>query len=271
MPGTPAARQFLWDGSVNFIGRDRASRSPFAWRSCPECFIEYVALAPSGAWMREIYRDAGETSTVMDEAATETALRLWDREVTEPGLSVVDLGCGRGLFLQALKQRGHRVLGIEPNRRLREVSPLRPGEIIDPDGDVPESLGIDVLSLQLSFEHLQDPWCEIRPWIERMNPGGRLFLMYHDADGWAHQLLAEDSPLWDVQHLQLLNPDAAEVFCERLGLKVITDRGYANSYSLAYWGRLLGLKLSDDSVWGRWRMWLPAGNRILIARRGAKS
>jgi SAM-dependent methyltransferase len=272
MAGTPARRTVQLADSHNFVGRDRTLQSPFQWTRCRECYVDYVCLAPTIEWMLATYQTSGQTEFVLDDDASQTAVQLWHEFLdtsTDKKLSVVDIGSGRGHFLLKLKAAGHKVLGLEPNPALRKSSKLSATELQDPQifyqSTVEEKF--DVISLQLSLEHLQEPMKDLKALTARLNPGGRVFLMYHDGTGIPHQILGADSPLWDIQHLQILNPDAAEIFFHRLGMKVVTDHSYWNSYPLSYWGRLLGMPLQDNSVFGKFKLKIPAGNRVLVAQR----
>jgi len=51
-------------------------------------------------------------------------LRLAD---LAPGLRVLDLGCGTGRLTIALAQRGHRVMGIDPNPAFLNIARDKPG------------------------------------------------------------------------------------------------------------------------------------------------
>ena len=99
----------------------------------------------------------------------------------QPGTSVLDVGCGKGLFLRALGRRcGDLVLhGVEPSRHARLFS-----ERIVPTALVHEGLlaqspfasrHFDLVTCVGVFEHVPDPVGFARDLSARLAPDGRLF------------------------------------------------------------------------------------------------
>jgi SAM-dependent methyltransferase len=100
----------------------------------------------------------------------------------KPGASVLDVGCGKGLFLRALgRGRGDLVLhGVEPSRHARRFS-----ERVVPGASIYEGLlaqspfasrHFDLVTCVGVFEHVPDPVGFARDMASRVASGGRLFL-----------------------------------------------------------------------------------------------
>ncbi len=99
-----------------------------------------------------------------------------------PGMATADLGCGVGLFAEAMARRGASVLAVDASRALVERAraahqhPLVTWRV----GDVrrielaPESLDRIVAGFLLLY--LPDPLAEARRWRRWLRPGGRLLL-----------------------------------------------------------------------------------------------
>lgn len=269
MPGTPLARQVTFNEGLDFVGRKKGKRSPWEWLCCPECELDYVCLAPPAEWVEKIYAASGETNPELDALAAQTAMDLWTRLMPTGRRSALEIGCGRGSFLEKIKKQGLRVLGTEPNQTLRKKSNLPPGEIVS-SADLfenPPTAAFDVLILQLSLEHLQTPLQDLQAVRRFLKSNSHILIQYHDGVGLPHQFLGGLSPLWDIQHLQIFNASAMKKFIERLGATVLIDEAYVNDYPLAYWSELLGLK------WPRWmrelgakKIKIPAGNRVMLAQ-----
>ena len=102
--------------------------------------------------------------------------RLAERLLRGPG-RVLDIGCGRGVFLEILRGRGHAVRGTE----LSEATAANalPGIPVDP-GEVragryaPESF--DLISIWHVLEHDQRPDEVLRACHEFLVPGGALMI-----------------------------------------------------------------------------------------------
>jgi SAM-dependent methyltransferase len=91
--------------------------------------------------------------------------------------TVLDVGCGEGVFGASLGVRGARVTGIELDvraaevaaRRLSRVLSLRAEEAVGSLGTRP-----DVIVLADVLEHLGDPFGVLRTLRDALSPGGRL-------------------------------------------------------------------------------------------------
>lgn len=91
--------------------------------------------------------------------------------------SVLDVGCGEGLFGASLEARGARVTGIEFDERAAEVAASRLSRVLSLRAE--EAVGSletrpDVIVLADVLEHLTDPAGILRALREALAPGGRL-------------------------------------------------------------------------------------------------
>ncbi|MBK8596947.1 MAG: class I SAM-dependent methyltransferase [Holophagales bacterium] len=91
--------------------------------------------------------------------------------------SVLDVGCGEGVFGASLEARGARVTGIELDERAAEVAARRLSRVLSVRAE--EAVGSldvrpDVIVLADVLEHLVDPAGVLRTLREALSPGGRL-------------------------------------------------------------------------------------------------
>ncbi len=108
----------------------------------------------------------------------EDTLNLLEKLVPEKG-NILDIGCGKGTFLQLAKKRGWNASGIEPNfTDAQELIRNHQIEMFQGDFleiDLPKN-HFDVISLWDLIEHVPNPGY----WIERISsslkPGGLLLL-----------------------------------------------------------------------------------------------
>ena len=103
-------------------------------------------------------------------------VRLCERLVPGPA-RVLDVGCGRGLFLQLMAMRGHEVRGTELSEATAanahpdvpvDVGEFRPGRY-DPGS-------FDLISIWHVLEHDQAPASALAASLEALAPGGVLLL-----------------------------------------------------------------------------------------------
>ena len=103
--------------------------------------------------------------------------RTWYlRHLPEPG-DLLDVGCGRGEFLQAAAEAGHRVVGIDHDpKMLAHVGgpTVHQGDALDFLQSTPDTY--DAITAFHVIEHLavQEAEAMIRLAADRLRPGGRL-------------------------------------------------------------------------------------------------
>lgn len=60
----------------------------------------------------------------------DTSAEVVDRWFGKPS-DICDIGCGAGVMIRELARRGHRVVGVEPNRKARDVGNRQGIEFVD--------------------------------------------------------------------------------------------------------------------------------------------
>jgi SAM-dependent methyltransferase len=117
--------------------------------------------------------------------AWETRRALLQREV-RAGERVLDLGCGAGRFLAALKEAGAEPIGVELAEaaagRARANVPGADVRLVEPDGSLPLGHGdVDLVWCSEVLEHIPDVGHALLEVRRVLKPGGRLLLTvpYH--------------------------------------------------------------------------------------------
>ncbi len=110
-----------------------------------------------------------------------------------------------------------------------------------------------------------------------LKPGGILFLIGHNRRALSAWLLGRNSPIFDVEHLQLFSPASLRYMLREAGFADVEIRRVVNCYPLSYWVRLFPfparMKRALSGVLsalflGRLPLPLPAGNIAAIASKG---
>src|SRR5215210_5413228 len=103
-----------------------------------------------------------------------------------PGERVLDLGCGAGRFVAALRDAGAEPVGVEiagaALERARAVVPGADLRLLEPDGSIPLEHGsIDLVWCSEVLEHVADGTHLLQEARRVLRPGGRLLLTvpYH--------------------------------------------------------------------------------------------
>jgi len=146
-------------------------------------------------------------------------VRLCERHMSGRG-RVLDVGCGRGVFLKLMRERGHDVRGTELSEATAantysdvpvDLGELRPGRY------PPESF--DLVSIWHVLEHDQQPGAALRAAWEALAPGGLLVLAVPNYDSWQSRLGGES---WF--HLDL--PRHMFQFTPRTITRLLRDTGF---------------------------------------------
>src|SRR5262245_15438796 len=113
------------------------------------------------------------------QARAKLILALLDRLGVRPPARVLDAGCGWGVTLARLEQRGYQVVGMDVSRRALEMlDQERPGRLLA-EADLTQALpsgleGYDaVLALDV-IEHLDDDRAALERLVQLTNPCGAL-------------------------------------------------------------------------------------------------
>lgn len=253
---------------------DGLAPEPFGISLCPDCGVGYVNPRPPASelpafYVRGYYGRPGEDSGFLGRWLAR-ALMAERVAKASRGLArgrVLDVGCGDGTFLAAMRRRGWDCWGVEVSREgaaraaaregLRIVSgPLEGAQL--PEGS------FDLVTLWHSVEHVADPAALIARAAGLLKDGGRLFVAFPNVRSWDLVLFGSrwfhlDPP----RHLHYFSPEAMTRLLERNGL--VVER--LSHWSLEYnpWGLIQsGLNLSTREMNYLYRLLkgtLPAGGR----------
>lgn len=157
-----------------------------------------------------------------------------------PGSSVLDLGCGRGEFLQLLKQRGVDGLGVDADEEM--VAAVVEKGLNAQRAEVHEFLKLhsgefDGVFAAHLIEHLRpEEFIELtRLAAAALRPGGRLILVTPNP----HNLSMQLHEFWtDLQHVRFYTPEIVRWVVHDAGLKDVevgeNDRYLSNPRAESY-------------------------------------
>lgn len=149
---------------------------------CAKCRVIYKVPSDSSKILTDYYGPEYAELDYWDqeEEARRSLSKIRDcvAETVTTG-SLLDVGCGPGLFVELAQESGFRVTGLEYNPSLAARARERTGaEIVEGDF-LSSDLGgrhFDVVTLLDLIEHLADPLAALRRCRELLNPGGHLVL-----------------------------------------------------------------------------------------------
>ena len=108
-------------------------------------------------------------------ARAKLSLAVLRKHGITPPATVMDVGCGWGINLQALEDAGHRATGLDVSRQILEVIDRPQRRLIEADlnRDMPETFSPNDALLVLDvIEHLDDDRGAMRRIADLVRPGG---------------------------------------------------------------------------------------------------
>jgi SAM-dependent methyltransferase len=268
--------------SFAFASRKMPEYMHYRLVECPTCDLLYANPLPNEDYLAEGYSEAAYDSGVEAHYAAATygvilstfIAQLPDRH------GALDIGAGDGAFLEQLVKSGFaQVAGVEPSRApiaaaRADITPLIREGIFRGDDYTPNSLSL-VTCFQ-TLEHLHDPMAMAREVYHLIKPGGAAFFICHNRRALSARLLGTQSPIFDIEHLQLFSPQSARYLLEQTGFTNVTLTPVVNRYPLRYWLRLLPLPVSlkrsliallDQVGAGGLSVSIPCGNLAVVGFR----
>ncbi|MEA2226862.1 MAG: hypothetical protein QOF04_492 [Solirubrobacteraceae bacterium] len=236
MPATPATIALDDCPACQAEGGDDFALGDAELRRCHGCGTVYARryADPAAIYVDGYYRAAMGFGIDIRHPRFQAYLRevnvqraaLVERTVGRAG-TVLDVGCGTGDFLMALRERGWRVAGVDPIQEATELArerglDVRTGTL--EDSGIP--MGVwDVVSAVHVLEHMSDALGFLRTVARWVRPGGHLLV---ESPNWASRLRRERGPGWadlrPMEHLVHWTPDTLGATLQRTGLEPVAVR-----------------------------------------------
>ena len=182
---------------------------------------------------------------ILDELAKQTNNRA---------LSILDVGCASGSFLNLAAARGHEVTGVEPNKKLCAFARKRGLKVI---GDYfppvePFEKKFDAIIFNDVFEHIPNINSILESCKDNLIEDGLLILNLPNSDGLifriakmltAVNVLGPWNRLWQTMfktpHLHYFNHDSLNKLTQKHGLIPVTDKIEIPTIEVGgFWSRL---------------------------------
>ena len=151
----------------------------------------------------------------------------------QPGSRVLDVGCATGEFLDAVRDTGRTVAGVEPTDWAAEAAAARGIPVWHAtlaEAELPEG-AFDVATLWDVVEHLDAPADDLARVRQALRPGGRLVVATPVLDGWEARRFGEHWPGWDTpRHLTVFSHATLDALLARAGFRVVERVWIYESY-----------------------------------------
>lgn len=197
---------------------------------CPECRCVICLPRPSLADVLQVYEVDDYYTTQFTEAelkskvsAHRTVAKRVRRDIGY-GARVLEVGCGTGVLLAALRDEGLQAYGIDASGPAIDIARSVLGvdarqELIE---DVDLSPNHDAIVALHVIEHLRQPSLLLRKARAALRPGGMLVLEVPDFGAHMRIQLGEQWPYFiPGEHLQHFDEGCLRHVCERFGFRPI--------------------------------------------------
>jgi SAM-dependent methyltransferase len=259
-PVCSAASVHAFDAQDWFL---QALPGTFTYRQCTDCKSTFQAPSLSEAdrlTAHGSYHTHGQRS-LLERVAEPIALReaIALRKGVDASSTLVDIGCGDGLFIERLRKAGWKgtLRGVEPSPEAAANTAQRLG--IQVDVGTANEPGLepgdaDVLVMRHVIEHLPDPRGALEEFHRVLPPGGSLYLGTPDANALSASVFGRYWPGWDP-------PRHAVVFTVPGLRRLLAETGF--EVEEEHW------TFSPDVWWGgaywatRWGLNRPQARRTL--------
>lgn len=205
---------------------------------CPSCGLQFSSLCPTVEQLTEnIYNETYFAESQPARALSEPQRDHYGRQLANLNRllgrcgTVLDVGCGDGLFLRYAQTEGWQVTStdIRLASRAREINcPLWEGQLPEIDFGATR---FDVIRFNHVLGHTQNPLLELMRSRDLLAPGGIVFIGVPNIAGLSPRLKNAQSRLrlkrkrWRhyaaVHHLWFFSPQTLRQIAERAGLRVL--------------------------------------------------
>lgn len=146
---------------------------------------------------------------------------LLRRSVLGEGARVLDFGSGEGHVARSFARRGFCVLCVEPSAEARAVLDSCDLENVPYLSDIPIGETFDFLYLVEIIEHLPDPVSSLKGAVDRLTPGGGIFVSTPSAVSLKARLAPAKSNAFGIEtHLHYFTPKSLRLCMLKAGCAV---------------------------------------------------
>jgi 2-polyprenyl-3-methyl-5-hydroxy-6-metoxy-1,4-benzoquinol methylase len=194
---------------------------------------EFGAYYPKRYWFDPAENAASHMEERYRRLVLRDHLRFVERALAEAGEKgpVLDVGCGGGLFLGMLRERGYRVLGLDVSREAaglawsRQHVPAITGELAAAPLAPASCAAVTMFHV---LEHVSRPQAYLDEAYRLLFPKGRLIVQVPNAASWQFALLGRrwngvDAP----RHLHLFRGADMERMLKAAGFEVVRRKYFS--------------------------------------------
>jgi 2-polyprenyl-3-methyl-5-hydroxy-6-metoxy-1,4-benzoquinol methylase len=218
---------------------DRLTGEVFDIVQCNRCGLRYTSPQPELADLAAYYSQTDDSSWLGQLAGRWLRRRRarWCAAGLSPGRAL-EIGCGSGWLLDALRKAGWDVVGTERSEQSAALArrlglPVRIGDRSIRDSP---SSSFDLIIVWHVLEHLRDPLGTLAELRRVIRLSGRLVIAVPNIASWQARVADAHWVHLDVpRHLFHFDPTTLRTMLEATGFRIQVCHGTAFSYGLYGW------------------------------------
>lgn len=200
-------------------------------RRCLECGLVHTNPRDDDATLGRVYAGLQDEAYADDEVNLKRTAAEHLAFITahcRQGRTLLDIGCGSGIFVAAAQEAGWQAAGLEPSSRAIDRARIRSPRatfhcaLLQHSEFPPDSF--DAITLWDVLEHVPDParaLLHLRDWLK---PDGRLFLNLPNSGSISARWMGKRWVLMLREHLWYFSPETLRRLLSRSGFELMETR-----------------------------------------------
>jgi SAM-dependent methyltransferase len=250
----------------------------FAHSRCRTCGTLFVNPEPTKKTLDAFYNSVEDENQCTAEAAIYSntnanntipinryRIELFEK-LLSPGATILDVGCGCGVFVRLMKDRGFDIKGIDTSPNAIRVGSETLGlgnELSVCDWQDLKEGHYDAVTLWAVIEHLSNPGQFIEKARDITSPGAKLWLQFPTVDSLMYKFFElRFSWIMPPYHLTLFSKAGMESLLNRFNFNIVATYGIPTGFWSDVIARSAGLDDAESKVvsqlWKNGRTFLEA-------------
>ena len=224
--------------SKSYSSRKIPELMHYSYFECVNCRTLFVDELPSSEFLENSYNEAEFVSRKDSVYAAQTYFEELQRLNLLDSGKLLDIGCSDGAFISVVKSKSLvDVMGVEPSIHAIDNSDPSVRESIQHTTleNFDRKNGFNLVTCFQTIEHVNDLNGLVVKSKELLLDQGHLVFVCHDRLSLVNRILGERSPIFDIEHLQILNKKAVRLLMQMNGFVDVTVNSISNKYPISYW------------------------------------
>lgn len=237
-----------------FSARRNPDKIHYQLNKCLNCGLIFSSPIFSNKKINYLYSKSVCSYKPEIKYLTKTYLNIFYNNISNlsKNITILEIGCGNGFFLNALSKKGFKNLyGVEPSKKMVNNSPKilkKRIEISVFKKNLFSKEMFDIICCFHTLDHVSDPNELISESRRVLKRNGRAIFVVHNTDALSAKMFGEKSPIFDIEHIYLFNKNTLSRIFTKNGFYVKKIADLTNTFPLGYWLKMAGISVLVKNV-----------------------